>query len=76
MDQERIDEWWWSNEERWDAMYKAFKDFRFKNKRLPSEHSDCLIERKLGKWCLIQRTLEKKGKLPNKRTDKLDATDR
>ena len=72
---EKLDGWYWEQEDPFDDHYDELKQWIETNKKLPYEKSKDPIEKQLGSWCSRQRTNKKKGKLSDDKIQKLEKLD-
>lgn len=68
---EKIDGWFWDKDNNFDLICDEVKIWVNKNNRIPSDKSQDIIEKRLGKWCAHRRQDNKKGLLSAMKIKKL-----
>jgi superfamily II DNA or RNA helicase len=68
---ELLNDWHWSNNDLFDAMYEKVREWVNINGKIPSMKSKDKIERQLGVWSSDKRKYKKKGKLDDDKINKL-----
>lgn len=65
--------WYWKKSDLFGNDYNILVKWVEENKRIPSEKSKDIVEKRLGTWCSDRRKYKKKNKLDEEQIEKLNA---